>query len=159
MQNFCLFCKKKYTFSILHTYFYKTLISVYLFYHLFYLNNNIFLIFYYIKQTTTHMAPSTFFFLCYEKKTDEKATWRGEKKKRIKKIICTWAVTVNICMVTIHLQSSFVYLHIFTSTNVCVFWIEMCKIEHFLYFANFCHHWYGCSKQCEICISFWKKLN
>ena len=71
---FVYFARKNILFFILHTYFYKILILVYLFYHLFYLNNNIFLIFYYIKQTTTHMAPSTFFFLCYEKKTDEKAT-------------------------------------------------------------------------------------
>ena len=50
MQNSCLFCKKKHTFSILHTHFYKTSISIYLYYHIFYLNNNISLIFYYIKQ-------------------------------------------------------------------------------------------------------------
>ena len=82
VQNSCLFCKKKkHNFSILHTHFYKTPTSVYLFDHLFYLNNNISLIFYYIKQTTTHMAPSTFFFLCCEKKTDERATWRRERKK------------------------------------------------------------------------------
>ena len=43
--------------------FYKIFTSVYLFYHLFYLNNNISLIFYYIKQTTTHMAPATSLFL------------------------------------------------------------------------------------------------
>ena len=63
VQNSCLFCKKKRTFSILHTHFYKTPTLVYLFYHLFYLNNNISLIFYYIKQNTTHMAPPTSFFL------------------------------------------------------------------------------------------------
>ena len=32
MQIFCLFCKKKPIFSILHIYFYKTSTSVYLFY-------------------------------------------------------------------------------------------------------------------------------
>ena len=64
MQNSYLFCKKKkHTFSILHIHFYKILTSIYLFYHLFYLNNNISLIFYYIKQTTTHMAPPTSLFL------------------------------------------------------------------------------------------------
>ena len=65
MQNSYLFCKKKKNilFSILHIHFYKILTSVYLFYHLFYLNNNISLIFYYIKQTTTHMAPPTSLFL------------------------------------------------------------------------------------------------
>ena len=40
MQNFYLFCKRKSIFSILHTHIYKTLTSVYLFYHLFYLNNH-----------------------------------------------------------------------------------------------------------------------
>ena len=34
-------------------------------------------------------------------------------------------------------SSYFAYLHIFTSTIVGVFWVKMCKIEHFLYFANF----------------------
>ena len=63
---------RTYFFYFTHS-FYKTPISVYLFYHLFYLNNNISLIFYYIKQTTTYMAPPTFFFLCCEKKTDERA--------------------------------------------------------------------------------------
>ena len=75
------FARKNIFFSILHTHFYKTSTSIYLFYHLFYLNNNISLIFYYIKQTTIHMAPPTFFFLSCEKKTDERATWRGERKK------------------------------------------------------------------------------
>ena len=107
IPNFCLFCKKKHTFSILHTHFYKTSILVYLFYHLFYLNNNSFLIFfYYIKQTNIHMSPPTFFFLCCEKKTDERATWRRERKKRIKKSFA---------------HNNFVYLHIFTSTDVGVF--------------------------------------
>ena len=36
--------------------------------------------------------------------------------------------------------SSFVYFHIFASTDVSVFLVKMCKIEHFLYFANFCNH-------------------
>ena len=27
-----------------------------------------------------------------------------------------------------YLQSSFVYLHIFTSTDMC-FWVKMCKVE------------------------------
>ena len=58
--KFLSILQKKYTFSILHAHFYKTLRSIYLFYHLFYLNNNISLIFYYIKQTTTHMAPPIF---------------------------------------------------------------------------------------------------
>ena len=40
MRNFYLFCPKKPTFCILHTHFYKTPISVCLFYHLFYLNNH-----------------------------------------------------------------------------------------------------------------------
>ena len=143
VENSYLFCKKKYIFSILSTYFYKTPILIYLFYHLFYLNNNISLIFYYIKQTTIHMALLIFFLLCCEKKTDERTTWRGEKK-RIKKIICTWIITVRIYMVTVHLQNIFIYLHIFTSTDVSIFWIKMYKIEHFLYFVNFCCHSCGC---------------
>ena len=39
----------------------------------------------------------------------------------------------------------FVYLHIFTSIDVGVFWVKMCKIKYILYFANFCNHWCGCS--------------
>ena len=78
--KFLSILQKKHIFSILHIHYYKTPTLVYLFYYLFYLNNNISLIFYYIKQTITHMAPPTFFFLCCER-----ATWRGEKKKRIKK--------------------------------------------------------------------------
>ena len=35
VHNFNLFCKKKHTFSILHTHFYKTLTSVYLLYNIF----------------------------------------------------------------------------------------------------------------------------
>ena len=125
-------------FFILHIYFYKIPTSIYLFYHLFYLNNNISLIFYYIKQITTHMAPPTFFFLCCEKKTDERATWRGERKKN-KKIIYTWSVTVHICIV--HLQSNFVYLYIFTSTVVDVFFLLKCvKLNTFYIFTNFYDH-------------------
>ena len=39
----------------------------------------------------------------------------------------------------------FVYLHIFTSTDVGVFWVEMRKIKYILYFANFCNHLCDCS--------------
>ena len=64
IPNYCLFCKKKHTFSILHTHFYKTSILVYLFYHLFYLNNNISLIFFIISNkpisTWAHL-PFSFF--------------------------------------------------------------------------------------------------
>ena len=93
MQNSCLFCKKKHTFSILHTHFYKTPTSVYLFYHLFYLNNNISLIFYYIKQTTTHMAPSTFFlYFLWEENIWESNLTRREKKEQ--KNHLPWTVTI-----------------------------------------------------------------
>ena len=34
-------------------------------------------------------------------------------------------------MVTVHLQSSFVYLHIFTSTNVGVFGLKYAKLSTF----------------------------
>ena len=60
VHNFSLFCKKKHTFSILHTHFYKTLTSVYLLYTLFYINN-IFL-FYFpltLKLSTSHF-PLTY---------------------------------------------------------------------------------------------------
>ena len=86
------------------------------------------------------MAPPTFFFFCCEKKIDERATWERERKKKNKKIICTWTVTVHICTVTVYLQNSFLYLHIYTNIDVGVFWVKMCKVEHFLYFANFCNH-------------------
>ena len=65
MQNSCLFCKKKHTFSILHTHFYKTSISIYLFYHIFYLNNNISFIFYDIKQAIIHMPHPPFSWWCW----------------------------------------------------------------------------------------------
>ena len=34
--------------------------------------------------------------------------------------------------------STFVYMQNFASTNVGVFWVKICKINHFLYFAQFC---------------------
>ena len=42
-----------------------------------------------------------------------------------------------ICTVTVHLHSHAVYLHIFTQTDGGVFWVKMCKIEHFLHFTHF----------------------
>ena len=44
VHNFSLFCKKKHTFSILYTHFYKTPTSVYLLYTLFYINNIFFIL-------------------------------------------------------------------------------------------------------------------
>ena len=43
-------------------------------------------------------------------------------------------------MVTVHLHSHGVYLHIFTQTNGGVFWVKMCKIGNFLHFTHFCNH-------------------
>ena len=65
----------------------------------------------------------------------------GEREKKNKKIIYTWTVTVHIYTVTVHLQRNFVYLHIFTGTDIGIFWVKICKIEHFLNFANFCNHY------------------
>ena len=60
---------------------------------------------------------------------------------------------MHICTATVHLQNSCVYLHIFTSTDVDVFWIKICKIkgvfgtcfkqqvlvfkQHYMYFHTF----------------------
>ena len=54
MQNSCLFCTKKHIFSILHTYFYKTPTSIYLFYNLFYLNNHFLTFFYYFISNSLY---------------------------------------------------------------------------------------------------------
>ena len=130
-----IYSTHKIYFFILHYYFYKTPISIHLFYHLFYLNNNNFLIFYYIKQIITHMAHIPFSFFVVRK-------WRmreqpdEEREKKNKKNIYT-----------MH------HLHIFTSINVCIFWIKMYKIKYFLYFQNFCNHWCGCL-HCHLQIYF-----
>ena len=58
MQNFCLFCQKKPTFSILHTNFYKILTSVCLFYNLFYLNNHFPKFFNYLSQLSLSLSLS-----------------------------------------------------------------------------------------------------
>ena len=60
---------------------------------------------------------------------------------------------MHICTATVDLQNSCVYLHIFTSTDVDVFWIKICKIkgvfgtcfkqqvlvfkQHYMYFHTF----------------------
>ena len=60
--NFLSILQENPTFSILYTYFYKTLISVYLFYHLFYLNNHFltffFILFYPKLSLSTHETLS-----------------------------------------------------------------------------------------------------
>ena len=58
-----------------------------------------------------------------------------EREKRTKK---SFAMNSNHhrCTVIVHLQISFIYLHTYTSNDVGVFWVKICKIEHFLYFAN-----------------------
>ena len=60
--NFLSILQENPTFSILYTYFYKTLISVYLFYHLFYLNNHFltFFLYYFIPNSLsplTRLSP------------------------------------------------------------------------------------------------------
>ena len=54
---------------------------------------------------------------------------RGERKKRIKKSITRWTVTVHICTVTVHLHGHDVYLHIFT--NGILFGLECVKLVFF----------------------------
>ena len=110
VENSYLFCKKKYIFSILSAYFYKTPILIYLSYHLFYLNNNISLIFYYIKQTTIHMAPLIFFLLCCEKKDRWESNLTGREKKNKKNHL-----HMNNNRAYIHGYCSFAkYFYIFT---------------------------------------------
>ena len=71
------------------------------------------------------MAQPTLFFLCCEMKTDERATWRGEriknKKNHLRAYICDYC----------SFAKQFVYLHIFTSIDVGVFWVKMCKLSTF----------------------------
>ena len=75
--------------------------------------------------------------VCCEKKTEEKSKMKGERENKNKKnhlhMNSNRAYMHDYC-------SSFVCLHIFASTDVSVFLVKMCKIEHFLYFANFCNH-------------------
>ena len=56
VHNLNLFCKKKHTFSILHTYFYKRSTSIYLLYTLFYINN----IFLFYFSLTLKLSASLF---------------------------------------------------------------------------------------------------
>ena len=65
---------------------------------------------------------------------------------------------MHICTATVDLQNSCVYLHIFTSIDVDVFWIKICKIkgvfgtcfkqqvlvfkQHYMYFHIFFTHMY-----------------
>ena len=88
MQNSCLFCKKKHTFSISHTHFYKTLTSVYLFYHLFYLNNNISLIFIISNEPLPTWPHPPFSFFVVRRRQMREQPDREREKKKNKKIIC-----------------------------------------------------------------------
>ena len=74
-----------YTFSILHTQFYKRPTSIYLFYYLVYLNNNISLIFFIIsnKPLPTWPHPPLSFFVMRRRHMREQD--EGEREKRIKK--------------------------------------------------------------------------
>ena len=56
---------------------------------------------------------------------------REKKKKNHLHINSNHAYIHSYC-------SSFGYLHIFRNSDVSVFLVKMCKIEHFLYFVNFC---------------------
>ena len=117
MQKIFHFAHLKPTFSILHTYFYKIPTSVcllYTFIHFFNTLNN--------RER--------------REKGKESEVKRGERKKRIKKSFTRWTVTVYIYTVIVHLQDHCVYLDIFTKIDVEDFWVNMCKIEHFLYFRR-----------------------
>ena len=60
--NFFSICTKKATFSILHTYFYKTLTLVYLLYTLFSLNNHFIFFFFYISTSSLVNPTFSLFF-------------------------------------------------------------------------------------------------
>ena len=61
-----------------------------------------------------------------------------EERKKIIKILCAHAtVTVHICTVTVLLQGRCVDLNIFTKIGIGVFWVKICKIEHFFVFCTF----------------------
>ena len=74
---------------------------------------------------------------------------RGEKKY-IKIMYRKATVMVHICTVTI----TVLYICTLLQALMWVFFIiiKMCKIKHFLYFANFCNHWCGCSY--DLCMLF-----
>ena len=76
MQIFCLFCKKKLTFSILHAHFYKTPTSVCLFYHLFYLNNHFSHFFFIIFHWSHHLTKLSKISL-----THSGVVWITEKQR------------------------------------------------------------------------------
>ena len=61
MENLSILEKNKKTFSILHTYFYKTPTSVCLFYHLFYLNNRFPHFHYYLSQLPFNASENSLF--------------------------------------------------------------------------------------------------
>ena len=61
---------------------------------------------------------------------------KGAKLEIIKIMYGRATVTVYICTVTVALVYLSTILHNFTSIDVGVFWIKMCKKSYFLYFAR-----------------------
>ena len=66
----------------------------------------------------------------------EKREKKGAKLEIIKIMYGRATVTVYICTVTVALVYLSTILHNFTSIDVGVFWIKMCKKSYFLYFAR-----------------------
>ena len=50
--------------------------------------------------------------------------------------------------------SIFPFIQTYASTDVSGFLVKMCKTKHFLYFVNFCNHWYSCSPFLLPCVCF-----
>ena len=146
MQKKFYFAHLKSTFSILHTYFYKTPTSVCLLYTFIQIKYSFF-------NTVNNNCER-------KKKGKESEVKRRERKKELKKSFTRWTVTVYIYTVTVHLQDYCAYLDIFTKTDVRGFWVKMCKIEHFLYFNRLSISWYGCSNcfKDSSCFSLFRRI-
>ena len=65
-----------------------------------------------------------------------------EREKKNKKSFTHWIVIVHICTVTVHLHNRVYILHNFTSTDVGIFLLKLCKICTFFYFRRLYLSWW-----------------
>ena len=73
----------------------------------------------------------------------EKRKKKGAKLEIIKILVCK---CYNNCVYMHGYFSSFAFLYNFTLIDVSFFfWVKMCKMDYFLYFARFSMDWCRCS--------------
>ena len=75
---------------------------------------------------------------------EKKREWgEGEREKKSQILNVRATITVHICTVIVALVHLCTILH---PLMWVFFFIKMCKMNYFFYFARFCNHWCGCSK-------------